>query len=341
MVRVLIADDSKLVRAVLRDLLARDSAIQIIGEVGDGLQAVTETSRLRPDLIIMDVHMPVMDGLEAIQEIMATCPTPILVLSATVDPKDSRSAFNAIRHGALDVLTKPQGGGESFEKIAGQLIETVKSLARVRVIHHYRRRRESLPPRVNAGGNQRDILAIGASTGGPPAILRLLKEIPAASGARVLIVQHIAEGFVAGFVEWLNRETTLSVRLAGAGDPLEAGVALVAPSGSHLQVREERVFLSPAPPVNSCRPAVDVLFHSLADSSLASRTAAVLLTGMGRDGAEGLAALRRAGAHTIAQDENSSVIFGMPKAAIDIGAAVQILPLTEIPPVLLSLLRPL
>ncbi len=295
-----------------------------------------EARRLRPDLIIMDVQMPVMDGLAAVVEIMADCPTPILVLSASVAPGDSRCAFNAIRHGALDVMGKPQGGGESLEVIAGQLIEKVKTLARVRVIHHFRRR--PVAPAPPANGGRRDILAIGASTGGPPAILRLLKEFPRTTSARILIVQHIAAGFAAGFADWLNRETDLSVRLARTGDPLEPGMALVAPNGSHLLVQGERVVLSPDPPVNSCRPSVDVLFASLANC-LAARTAAVLLTGMGRDGAEGMAALRRAGAYTIAQDEGSCAIFGMPRVAIEAGSAMQVLPLNDIPSMLLSLLR--
>jgi len=337
LVRVLIADDSRLVRSMLRDLLSQDPDIEVIAEAADGRQAVLKTAQLRPDLVILDIRMPVMDGLEAVMEIMADCPTPILVLSASVDPGDS-SAFNAIRYGALDVLTKPGGSGHAFASIAGQLVKKIKSLAKVKVIHHFRRR-PSLAIRRSPVGIRRDILAIGASTGGPPAILRLLKEIPAASGARILIVQHIAEGFATGFAEWLDRETDLRVRLAVSGDRLEPGLALVAPNGRHLQVREERIFLSDAAPVNSCRPAVDVLFASLAHSPLAARTAAVLLTGMGRDGAEGMAVLRKSGAHTIAQAEAGCVIFGMPKAAIDLGAAMQVLPLGEIAPTLLTLLR--
>lgn len=339
MVRVLIADDSTLVRLVLRDLLGRDPEIEIVAEVRDGAQAVEETRRLRPDLILMDVRMPVLDGLAAISEIMADCPTPILVLSASIQAGASQEAFEAIRHGALDVLAKPQGiTGEAFEAIAGQLIEKVKTLARVRVIHHFRRRKSAspFPPSTT---EPRDLLAIGASTGGPPAVLRLLKDLPAETGARVLIVQHIASGFAAGFAEWLDRETPLQVRLARSGDELLPGMALVAPSEAHLEIRGGRVHLTPGATVNSCRPSVDVLFHSLALSPLAARTAAVLLTGMGRDGAEGLAALRRRGAYTIAQDEGSCAIFGMPRAAIELGAVIETLSLNDIPSRLLVLLR--
>ncbi len=173
MIKVLIADDSMLVRLVLRDLLARDPEIRVVAEVADGRQAVAETARLRPDLVIMDVMMPVMDGLAAVIEIMASCPTPILVLSANVDPRDSRSAFNAIQHGALDVMEKPQGlVSEAFEEIAARLIERVKFLSRVKVIHHFRRQRPAVVPPPLPSNGARSVLAIGASTGGPKAVLR-------------------------------------------------------------------------------------------------------------------------------------------------------------------------
>jgi len=330
-----------LTRMVLKDLLARDPGIKVVGEVSDGRQAIAETSRLRPDLVIMDVMMPVMDGLEAVIEIMASCPTPILVLSANVDPNDSRSAFNAIQHGALDVMEKPQGVvTEAFEEIAARLIERVKFLARVKVIHHFRRRRPVVAPVVPPlPGAPRDILAIGASTGGPKAVMRLMQEIPRDSKAKVLIVQHIARGFAPGFAEWLDRESPLKVRVARDGDPLEAGVALVAPNNVHMEIQGGRVVLADTPPVNCCRPSVDVLFRSLASGLLAPSVVAVLLTGMGRDGADGMAELKTRGSYTIAQDESTSAVFGMPKAAIALGAVDQTLPLPAIPAVLAQLLR--
>jgi two-component system chemotaxis response regulator CheB len=340
MIQVLIADDSMLTRMVLRDLLAKDPEIRVIAEVGDGRQAVAETTRLRPDLVIMDVLMPVMDGLEAVIEIMASCPTPILVLSANVDPTDSRSAFSAIQHGALDVMEKPQGVvTEAFEEIAARLVEKVKFLARVKVIHHFRRRRPALATITAPTGGPRDILAIGASTGGPKAVMRLMKELPRGSKARVLIVQHIARGFAPGFAEWLDRESSFRVRLARDGDPLEAGVALVAPNNVHMEVHGERVCMVDTPPVNCCRPSVDVLYRSLAGGALAPSVVAVLLTGMGRDGADGMAALKSRGSYTIAQDESTSAVFGMPKAAIALGVVDQTLPLPDIPAALAQLLR--
>ncbi len=344
MIRVLIADDSELVRTVLRDLLTQDPEIEVVAEAGNGRQAVAETCRLRPDLVIMDILMPEMDGLTAVSEIMACCPTPILVLSANLNPEENRHAFQAINRGALDVMEKPAGlGSDPFGPIAAKLVSEVKFLARIRVVRHFRRG-PALPqavpegPLVDAGG--RDLLAIGASTGGPRAVQHLMKVLDPASGARVLIVQHIAGGFGRDFAGWLDRESRFSVRLARHGDRLEPGLALVAPDGVHLTVDDEQVRLAAAPPVNSCRPSVDVLFRSLAASApVAARTVAVLLTGMGQDGAEGMAVLRRQGGFTIAQDEASSTIFGMPKAAIALGGARQILSLEALPAALAKLLQ--
>lgn len=332
MIRTLIADDSELTRVVLRDLLSQDTAIEIVGEVSDGRAAVEQTAKLKPDLVIMDVMMPIMGGLEAVAEIMAATPTPILMLSANTDRHDSQSAFAAIKLGALDVMEKPSGVvTEAFSQIACRLIAKVKSLSRIKVIHHYRVQR----PRVERAAipvstAPRRILAIGASTGGPKAVLQLLQELPGNLAAAVLIVQHIADGFAPGFADWLSRESALTVRLATPGETLQAGTVLIAPNNAHLTVQSNRIALEDSPPKNNCRPAVDVLFHSLADQGLAAETVALLLTGMGADGAAGMDTLKKQGAYTIAQDEASSAIFGMPKAAIERGAATEVLPLEHI-----------
>ncbi|PLX96826.1 MAG: chemotaxis response regulator protein-glutamate methylesterase [Desulfuromonas sp.] len=340
MIRLLIADDSSLTRTVLRDLLSRDPEIQIVAEVENGLTAVQKTAELRPDLIIMDVIMPVMDGLTAVAEIMADIPTPILVLSANIDPSDSLNAFNAIRLGALDVMAKPEGiVTEAFNEVAAQLIARIKELARVRVIHHFRRQRETLLPTPPPDGQHR-ILAIGASTGGPKAILHLLKALPADIGASILIVQHISSGFAPGFAAWLHQESDLTVRIAQEGEILQPGIALVAPNHRHMVVQKGRIHLNDAVPRNCCRPSVDVLFESLATHDLAPSVVALLLTGMGRDGAAGMAALYRRGAHTIAQNETSCAVFGMPKSAISLNAAHQVLSLEEIPAAVTRLLHP-
>jgi len=337
MIRILIADDSELTRVVLRDLLSQDSDIQVVCEVSDGRSAVEQTGKLRPDLVIMDVMMPIMDGIEAAAEIMASTPTPILMLSANTDPQDSRSAFAAIKSGALDVMAKPSGVvSEAFSQIATQLIAKVKSLSRIRVIHHYRSQRSKPEqprleqPKLATPSGPRKILAIGASTGGPKAVLQVLQGLPKNLEAAVLVVQHIADGFAPGFADWLDREAALPVRLASDGNMLQPGQVLIAPNRAHLTVRSNRVTLEDSPPLHNCRPAVDALFHSLASPSSAAETVAVLLTGMGTDGAAGLQSLQRLGAYTIAQDEASCAVYGMPKAAIDRGAVSQVLSLENI-----------
>lgn len=343
--RVLLADDSALTRAVLRDLLAKDPLIEIVAEAADGQQAVQMTRELRPDLVIMDIMMPVMDGLDATSEIMADCPTPILVLSANTDSQDSRNAFAAIRLGALDVMEKPTGViSEAFDTIAAQLISRVKSLSRIRVIHHFRgmaRRqvRGATPPAASLSAGDYALLAIGASTGGPQAVLSLLRELPPDLTASVLVVQHIADGFAAGFAAWLRRETGHRIALAEDGQELLPGRILIAPNGRHLTLADRRIHLSDAPPLHNCRPSVDALFQSLASQDLAAKTVAILLTGMGQDGARGLLALKQAGALTLAQDQASSAIFGMPKAAIECGAVDRVLPLDQMPETIRSLFR--
>jgi len=343
MVRVLIADDSLLIRTVLRDLLAADPLINIVGEAGDGRAAVALTAQLKPDLVIMDVMMPEMDGLEAVTEIMASTPVPILMLSAATDPSDRRGAFAAIRRGALDVMAKPAGATTAaFAQLSDQLIAKVRSLSRIKVMHHFRPKRRahtpvSVSPAQLPSGTRR-ILAIGASTGGPKAVLQLLKELPADLAAAGLIVQHIADGFAAGFAEWLDREVPMKVALARENETLQPGRLLVAPNGTHLTVTANgRVALRDSVPLHNCRPAADALFQSLADAGLGEDAVGVVLTGMGNDGAIGLKAMHRQGAYTLAQDELSSAVFGMPKAAINAGGVDQILPLTE----MAGVIRPL
>ncbi len=339
MIRVLIADDARLVRMLVREILTRDPQIRVVGEAENGREAVDLTLELAPDLIILDVLMPVMDGLAAVREIMARRPTPILILSAHCDPRDSRCAFQAIKLGALDVLPKPEGGLQASSEFGAPLVEKVKLLAGIRVMHHFRgQRRREIPAlvRPEAADGGRRLLAIGASTGGPKAVLHLLQNLPVDSGARILIVQHIAKGFAPGFARWLDRESPFAVRLAREGDEPQAGVALVAPSDLHLEVREGKVHLSDAPPVHSCRPAVDVLYNSLA-GGLATSVVAVLLTGMGRDGAAGMAALKARGSYNLVQDEATSAVYGMPGAAVACGAAHQSLPLEQIPAALAEL----
>lgn len=332
MIRVLLADDSLLTLSILKDLIAQDPKIEVVGEAYDGRQAVEKTAQLRPDLLIMDVMMPVMDGLAAVQEIMSNCALPILILSADSTAGDQSNAFNAIRLGALDVMRKPEGlSGSAWESFASGLLERIHTLSRVRVIHHFRspRKRAVAATERPDVTTCRSIVAIGASTGGPKVVMKILKELPADRDASVVIVQHIANGFAAGFADWINAESAYQVRLAKDGDRLEHGVALVAPSDRHMEIRNGRVLLTDTPQVNGCRPAIDNLFFSLAKENAAS-VVAVLLTGMGKDGAEGLLALKEGGAYTIAQDEATCAVYGMPKVAVELGGVREVQPALKI-----------
>lgn len=333
MIKVLLADDSPLVRAVLRDIFQAEGDIVVVGEAEDGRQAVAMTGLFRPDLVVMDILMPVMDGLAALEEIMAEFPTPILVLSASLDDREVDHAFNAIKKGALDVMEKPSlGAAEGLADFGARLVEKVRLLARIRVIHHNRRRRtkDDLAPMIAAGGGNHTLLAIGASTGGPRAVMSIVKSLPADFKAAVFVVQHIASGFARGFAQWLDRESGITVRLAEDGENVRMGEVLVAPNDCHMIIAGEKIRLVEDPPVNCCRPSIDVLFNSLA-AERGARVVGVLLTGMGKDGAQGMRRIKEMGGVTLAQDEQSCAVFGMPKAAISLAAVDEVLPLSKIP----------
>ncbi len=332
MIRVLLADDSMLVRMVLRDALKSAEDMIVVAEATNGVEAVAQTELHKPDIVIMDILMPVMGGLEATEAIMARCPVPILILSATVNDTDLNLAFTAIKKGALDVMGKPSlNTPDNQQGFIDKLTEKIRLLSRIRVIHHIQGTREQRPHTVAAKPDStRNILAIGASTGGPKAVMSILKTLPASFNAAVFIVQHISSGFAKGFAQWLNMECCIPVRLAEEGDKIRNGEVLVAPTDRHLLIEKGVVRFSDAPAVNCCRPSIDLFFSSLV-TDYAPRTAAVLLTGMGRDGAEGLAEIKAHGGRTIAQDEKSSAVFGMPKAAIALNGADEILSLEDIP----------
>jgi two-component system chemotaxis response regulator CheB len=332
MIKVLLADDSALVRAVLKDIFQETKDITVIGEAGDGREAVALTIALKPDLIVLDLMMPIMDGLEAIEEIMAEKPTPILVLSATLEQNEVNRAFTAIKKGALDVMGKPaMTANGSIADFTASIIDKVRLLAGIRVIHHPRwksRPEQSVPTKVYRGN--RSILAIGASTGGPKAVMSIIKSLPKNFTGAGFIVQHISSGFAAGFAQWLNHECAIEVRIAEDGDDITEGIVLVAPNNRHMVYSGGKLRMIDSAPVNCCRPSIDVFFNSLPED-LCKSMVSVLLTGMGRDGAQGMLHIRERGGYTIVQDEQSSAVFGMPKAAIALNAAEEVLPLVNIP----------
>lgn len=350
--RVLVVDDSPLARAVLRSILESDRDIEVVGLARNGWDAVQMTNQLHPDVITMDVRMPKMDGYEATQQIMAYHPTPILVVTASLAKQDVDFSFRMLEAGALDILEKPSGDDPASLRLRAQdLIERVWLLSRVRVITHLRGRRKtgpavplepvSISPSPVPLQPPQYLVVIGASTGGPRAVQIVLKSLPGDFPAPIIVVQHIAPGFVQGLVEWLAGETGLRVGTAQDGEGLVAGRVYVAPEGQHLVVERRTIRLANTPRTNPI-PSVDVTMQAAA-RSFGDKTVGVLLTGMGSDGAQGLLSIRQAGGMTIAQDEASSTIFGMPKVAIELKAAREVLPLEQIGPMLnkaLSAVRP-
>lgn len=347
--RVLVVDDSLTVRRHLCDLLSADPDIDVIAEADNGKAAIELCSTLRPDVVTLDMMLPIMSGLAATEYIMAHCPTPILIVSASTNRGELFKTYEALAAGAVDVLEKPLGD-DSDDEWRQQFLSSVKIVSRVKVITHPRGRLGALGrapaagtastgPRPSPGRDRRfRVAALGASTGGPGAILDVLRAVPPRYPLPLLIVLHIGEPFGTAFSEWLDGQTGHRVAYARDGEAL-AGVAhrvVMAPPGAHLVVEGERLRLSSAPERHSCRPSVDVLFESLAVSHGAD-VAACLLTGMGKDGAFGLLQLRRAGALTIAQDESTCVVYGMPREAVLLDAAESVLPLDAIGPALAAL----
>ncbi len=351
MIRAIVVDDVSTVRMALKQILQLEGDIQVVGEGRTGRDAVSLTQRLRPDIVLMDVDMPHMDGLEATKEIMAKSATPILIVTASSVYDARGMPFTAIEAGALDVFPKPSlFGSESWTAVGLKLRRAVRTLSQVKVISRRRRpvaarvparpepQRKSKPaaepqapaarePKVKASaGNYPDMIAIGASTGGPMVVRQILAALPADYSIPIVVVQHIGDEFVHGLVDWLDKNTEVEVRLARDRASLEPGIVSVAPGGVHIKITESlMVRYDDGPMLHHCKPAVDVLFHSVA-KNVAPRAAGILLTGMGRDGADGLKALRNTGCMTVAQDEQTSTVYGMPAAAVDLGAAQQVLP---------------
>ncbi|HVI88514.1 MAG TPA: chemotaxis-specific protein-glutamate methyltransferase CheB [Dongiaceae bacterium] len=344
-IRVLVVEDSLTVRAHLVEILAVDPEIEVVGQAGDGKQAIELCMALRPDIITMDMMLPVMTGLAATEFIMAHGPTPILVVSASTNRGELFRTYDALAAGAVDVLEKPTGY-EPPGQWEERFLATVKLVSRIKVITHPRARlpRTAVPTRLAAPVVKPQtttgirLVAIGASTGGPGAIVEILRHLPLSFRIPIALVMHIGEPFGAALTDWLDGQTERRVFQPCDGEPLSSAVGRVAmaPVGSHLVVRRGRFCLTRDPERHSCRPSVDVLFESVAED-LGAAAAAVLLTGMGKDGALGLLQIRQAGGVTVAQDQATSVIFGMPREAIEIGAADHILGVGDIAAFLTSL----
>jgi two-component system chemotaxis response regulator CheB len=373
-IKVLVVDDSSLFRAMLEKLIGQDPAFTLVGTAAEGEEAARLCRERKPDVITMDLQMPRSDGFAGIARIMAESPKPILVLSGD---RSDQAAFRALSLGALDIFEKPDPAA-SLAAFGDRLRARLKLLASIRVIRHPRGVRFSagksgplplltptpgsltvpvLPPEgaplltpapgtlppvplaARPGGPRPELVVIGASLGGPKALCQLIRALPPAFIAPIALVQHIAEGFTTGLASWLAQETRRTVREATDKAALEAGQVLIAPSGHHLVVEEGRVRLDASPPLDGFRPAVSPLFTSAA-RAYGARAWGVILTGMGHDGADGMRALRAAGAATIAQDEGTSAVFGMPRAAIEAGVVDRVLPLDQIARLLAEVLAP-
>lgn len=367
-IRVLLVEDSPVAIVILKRLLATAPDIEVVGVAQNGLEALELIPQLKPAVVCTDLHMPKMSGLELIRRIMAEHPRPILVISASVQEEDTGNVFELLEAGALDIFPKPRTGlPAEYEQAKIGLINRIRVLSGVSVFTQHSHKPTSLKPAsstpavtkpsalpidpekkrmspassVFASRSVLDIraprmVAIGSSTGGPQALHTILKQLPANFPVPILCVQHISEGFLQGLVDWLGTETALPIKIAQAGEVPQPGRVYFPPERRHLQLDNQgRFLLSNSPPVSGHCPSVTVLFQAVA-AYYRQSAVGILLTGMGRDGAEGLLAIAQAGGTTIAQNEQSCIVFGMPKEAIALGAAQQVLPLTEIAPTLLT-----
>jgi two-component system chemotaxis response regulator CheB len=352
-IKVLIADDSMMAIQMIKRILNTDPQIEVVGIAHDGFEAKSMHRKLQPDLILMDIHMPGLDGIAATKIIMQHNPVPILMVTATVTRNQSK-IIEALSAGALEAIETPAVRKFSdIEKldhgklqiIGRTLLRKVHALSKLGDLAHMKRqpspqtclkepvqtpKGHALRTSAIQGIISNRVIAIGCSTGGPNALKEVLKVVPADCPAAILIVQHMEKGFTQGLANWLNDLCAIRVVEARADDMIVPGTAYVAKGGMHLKVtKNHKIELSSASENTAHQPSVDVLFKSLADV-YGNRTVAMVLTGMGSDGAEGLGILRETGAVTLAQDKKSSIIYGMPMVAAESGAAQKVLPLSDI-----------
>ena len=335
-VSVLLVDDSLIALTILSRMLSTSPDIQVVGKARSGREALELIPRLQPAVICTDLHMPDMDGLELTKEIMARFPRPILVVSAAVHPEDIHNVFSLLEAGAIDVLPKPRGGLAADEqRVIQELVSKIKIISGVVALT---RRPKLLPglAKSEAGPSSAPVLprprivAIGASTGGPQALRTILAQLPIDFPAPILCVQHISDGFLGGLVEWLANQCAMPVKIAQSGEQPLPGTVYFPQEGTHLEIdKSGRLVCSHTAPVDGHRPAVTATFRSVADYC-GEAAIGILLTGMGSDGAHGMQEIFEAGGITIAQNEETSVVFGMPKQAIALGAVKYVLPVQKI-----------
>ncbi|MGE5621226.1 MAG: chemotaxis-specific protein-glutamate methyltransferase CheB [archaeon] len=338
MINVLIADDSPVIQASLENILSSDPSIRVIATARSGREAVELARSKKPDVITMDINMPVMDGLEAVREIMQTNPIPVIIISGMMDANDPKDKFKALEAGAVTVFNKPRALG-SRESIvyAKELIQQVKLLSEIRLIKRFGKSTPSgqnhaaeVPKELpaNKSGAAPEIIAIAASTGGPLVLQKILSSLPEGFSIPVVVIQHIVAGFTLDFARWLGETSRIPIVIPQNTEEVLPGRCYVAPGGQHLKIRKRHFFYVQDKKLSIC-PSASVLFESIAEE-YAAGAVGIMLTGMGNDGAAELKKMKQAGAVTIAQDKNSSVVYGMPGEAVKTGAASLILSPGEI-----------
>lgn len=345
-VRVMLVEDSLVVRTLLTHIVSRDPRLELVGAVASGEEALAAITIVRPDVISMDIRLPGIDGLETTRRIMAEQPTPIVVIADAIEDSSLKISMNALRAGALSVVEKPVATTNAgYDAIAAEICTQLRIMAAVPVIRRrpigaeWMMRRPKSAPDGSRKDATASILAIAASTGGPPALAKVIGALPRDFSLPVLLVQHMGAAFMEGFASWLDGVVGLKVSLGRDGERIAPGHVYVAPGDRHLELGPGRSLrISNAPPVGGQRPAATALFSSVAIHARAQGIG-VLLTGMGEDGALGLLDMRRAGAATIAEHESTAVVYGMPAAAVRLSAAESVLPLDEVAPQLLRLVR--
>lgn len=344
-VRVLIVEDSPTLRLLLETIVEADPRLEVAGSVASAEAMLARLEELAPDVISLDIRLPGMNGLDATIEVMRRRPTPIVVVAADVNARDGFIALNALRAGALSVLEKPEGGtAEAFAAMASRICTHFYRMSQVKVVRQTFRRGlsfgldgeaavapEAVPVPAPAGGGPYRVLAVVSSTGGPSALVQLLGGLGADFPLPVLIVQHIGPKFVAGFADWLDAMTPLTVRVAEDGETPRSGTAYLAPADRHLLLDGERLRLTDGPVAEGHKPSGTLLLRSVA-AHAGKAGIGVILTGMGGDGAAGLLEIHRAGGHTVAEDETTAVVYGMPAAAVKLGAVRALLPVNAIGP---------
>lgn len=339
-IRVLIVDDSPTKREIIAKMIEMDENMEVVGSAKDGIEAVNKCRNLQPDVVTMDIRMPVMDGIEATKRIMMEVPTPIVIVSSTAKPQ-VKHTMDALSIGALDfVAIIPD-----YEKMQKDLLRKLRIASKIKVVRYIeypkeKKLEERIKPLVLPVEKINfKLLAIGVSTGGPTALLEILSKLPADFPLSIIIVQHMMGGFTQGLAEWLDKSCKIMVKEAQDGDKLKPGLALITPGDFNLTINSQQIInLHPIPDDAIYKPSIDQMMKS-ASEVFGPQVIGIILTGMGRDGVEGIKAIKEKGGATIAQDENTSVVFGMPKAAIETKMIDKVVPLNKIPQEIMQILK--